>query len=1487
MKRRAILLSVLMVLSVLAGPAAVGTATQPDTSDGGTASVSPAGTFAAANDTVENETSTSSDDDEASTENETSTSSDDDEASTENETSTSSDDDEASTENETSTEDTDDEASTVTAAAEGDGDGAPPSAGKSLELNGRGWATVADNDTIDVGGDDALTLELWIKPRKGSAENALVLHKKGSWELELRGTGEERAIQFNDFGFDPDIVSDTGLPVGVWTHVAFVADGSQWSLYLNGELDSQFSSSSVPENGPNDLQFGTNDARNAQFYVGSVDNVRIWDDARNFIEVQDNRFVELDGTESDLAALYQFDGQPAGGPVADVAGVNEMTLSGDAAVVDGDSNPTPPHITAVPKNQSVSVSIAPRDGIAGNNDATEYRLYRATDPQMSDRQLVTTLSAGNFDSIGYDGYGLENGRTYYYQVTAVDGDGEGDYSKPAAGTPYGEARVFGEEGSGGGGGSLALDGRGYAELTDRPSLDNLAGGAATFEVWVKPDRTSDANAYIYQKKGAFSLTWNGVGEERTVTFNVPGFNPSITSDSGVHAGEWTHITVVIDGSQWSMYVDGELDSQISTGSTVGSSGRPLHLGANDAGNDRFYVGRIDEFRAWDAARSDDDIAFNYTGRIHDPPSTLQNYFRFDAVGNETARGSTFRHGTMSFVGGAGIEHGGSYPVAPQAQAESGNGSVTVTWHLRGDARDSRTYKIYRSTDPSGVGREVIGSVEGTYLTGTPNASHRTFVDTNVTNGRTYYYEVTRVAGDEQESDFQRPVSATPYSEDGGASLSLDGSSYGNVSDRASIDNLGDGAASIEFWVKPKAGSDGDAYVLQKKGAFDVTWVGTGEDRQVRFNVPGFNPSITSDSGVPADVWTHVAVVVDGSQWSLYLDGELDSQISTGSTIGSSGNPLHIGANNAGNDRFFEGNVDNLRLWDDARNQSEVEDSYDTLLEGDEQALVHYWRFDDPGVSRSRSTEAKHSEVEMIDGAAVAAPGVHPVPPRVYARSDDATAEVLWRVRARDASRDVRVYAATQRDLGDRQLLTAVNASRRSTFTESNLTNGQTRFYQATAVDHDGQESDYAFEAGTLPSTQPAGNAFRFSGPGSFATVEDREALELEGVNEDEFTVQFWVNYREGSDRDAYVLNKDGSMRATLLGNGSSRQLEFNLIGGFQPSVRTSSGLAADEWHHVTVTADGSQLSMYVDGQLDSQTSFSGTLSDSSNPLRLGTNDAANGHFMIGELDGLRMWEDARTETEIRRNYDNELAGSEQGLVGYWRGLFTTGNDTVTGSARKPMTVDLTKVGAVPSGASIEQGGVDTTTVDVVLDGAPNGLQLYDLRVNATTGAPIRTVTPKLIDGQEFQVTAGGPGASSVTARGVDLSQQVGSFSDSRVLLTVEFTGTVNASDVEVTVDRLVDDSGNAIPAGRVNVTASESALFGSPIPGAGNAPPNDPDDDEEYEDVDGDGDTDFDDAIALAFADTSNLSADQREALDFDGDGDVDFDDAIALAFEV
>ncbi|MCX6292530.1 MAG: T9SS type A sorting domain-containing protein [Bacteroidetes bacterium] len=88
-------------------------------------------------------------------------------------------------------------------------------------------------------------------------------------------------------------------------------------------------------------------------------------------------------------------------------------------------------------------------------------------------------------------------------------------------------------------------------------------------------------------------------------------------------------------------------------------------------------------------------------------------------------------------------------------------------------------------------------------------------------------------------------------------------------------------------------------------------------------------------------------------------------------------------------------------------------------------------------------------------------------------------------------------------------------------------------------------------------------------------------------------------------------------------------------------------------HHIAFTRSGILVTIYVDGNVVlsyNYTAYNVTTPDS---LFI-SNDVAYGTFTKGKVMEVRMWNVARTQTEIRTVMNTILNGNETGLVGYWR-----------------------------------------------------------------------------------------------------------------------------------------------------------------------------------------------------------------------------------------
>jgi hypothetical protein len=119
----------------------------------------------------------------------------------------------------------------------------------------------------------------------------------------------------------------------------------------------------------------------------------------------------------------------------------------------------------------------------------------------------------------------------------------------------------------------------------------------------------------------------------------------------------------------------------------------------------------------------------------------------------------------------------------------------------------------------------------------------------------------------------------------------------------------------------------------------------------------------------------------------------------------------------------------------------------------------------------------------------------------------------------------------------------------------------------------------------------------------------------------------------------------------------------NTISVYDGSWRaTGASGIANTWHHVAVTNDMTNMVVYLDGQ-QIYTKASATFNFTGQNMFL----AAQGKTLntterfAGKIDEFRIWNVARTAQQILNNYQQQLIGTETGLIAY----YNFNNDTPT------------------------------------------------------------------------------------------------------------------------------------------------------------------------------------------------------------------------------
>jgi N-acetylneuraminic acid mutarotase len=103
----------------------------------------------------------------------------------------------------------------------------------------------------------------------------------------------------------------------------------------------------------------------------------------------------------------------------------------------------------------------------------------------------------------------------------------------------------------------------------------------------------------------------------------------------------------------------------------------------------------------------------------------------------------------------------------------------------------------------------------------------------------------------------------------------------------------------------------------------------------------------SSNQVPMNAWTHVAVTYDGATLRFYMNGVPDVVAPQPYGPLASDSPLYIGRQGTVcNCNFFQGLIDEVRIWYSVRTPGQISASMSHVLSGLEPGLVAYYRFDE-------------------------------------------------------------------------------------------------------------------------------------------------------------------------------------------------------------------------------------------------------------------------------------------------------------------------------------------------------------------------------------------------------------------------------------------------------------------------------------------------------------------------------------------------------------
>lgn len=224
-------------------------------------------------------------------------------------------------------------------------------AGNALRLDGvNDWAII-ENATVFPVGSDALTLEAWVRPHS-NYYNTVMIQGRGTCGIEfargLRPGAFFRGVDVDYTGAEEywgRLLLFDRVPEAHWSHVALTFERNVGIMvYLDGEMAYQTTATG-------DIDFQTdadgghttfwiggrvwNDAGEAVYFKGDIDEIRVWGVARSKPEIQSTLYSELTGSEAGLLGYWNFN-EEFGSTVA-----HDGTPNGNDAVLENGANLTP------------------------------------------------------------------------------------------------------------------------------------------------------------------------------------------------------------------------------------------------------------------------------------------------------------------------------------------------------------------------------------------------------------------------------------------------------------------------------------------------------------------------------------------------------------------------------------------------------------------------------------------------------------------------------------------------------------------------------------------------------------------------------------------------------------------------------------------------------------------------------------------------------------------------------------------------------------------------------------------------------------------------------------------------------------------------------------------------------------------------------------------------------------------------------------------
>jgi len=201
-----------------------------------------------------------------------------------------------------------------------------------------------------------------------------------------------------------------------------------------------------------------------------------------------------------------------------------------------------------------------------------------------------------------------------------------------------------------------------------------------------------------------------------------------------------------------------------------------------------------------------------------------------------------------------------------------------------------------------------------------------------------------------------------------SSLSFDGDGdFVEIPNDLSLNITGD-KVSISAWVFV-GNQVSDAGIITKGPSVNTEryMLGITSDERPRMRVyTGSYTQAVADDALAQNEWHHLVGTYDGSEIKIYVDGFVAKSISKSGNLFSSSDSVVIGRRTLTDDRFYNGLIDEARIYDRALSEGEALQHFQGVYQN-EAGLVGHWKFDDTLTAGTAIDSSGNSNNGVLNG----------------------------------------------------------------------------------------------------------------------------------------------------------------------------------------------------------------------------------------------------------------------------------------------------------------------------------------------------------------------------------------------------------------------------------------------------------------------------------------------------------------------------------------